>query len=530
MASFNLLTEPWIPAADAGGVVKERGIMETLLNAHELSAIVDPAPPIQFGIYRFLIAFVMDAYEITELEQVEELLNAGKFSQEILNNYVELKARDCFDLFHPSAPFMQSPPDPEIKEDTESVVRLFQHLPSGSFGTFFHHVKANVHAISPAVCARGLLTISPFMTSGGAGYSPSINGSPPWYVLVSGRNLFEIIVFNSLWMEIPGLAGDEPVAWRSKKTVIPKEEAKCSSVLEGLTWRPRRLRFIPDTGGNCSYTGNESPVLVRNMVYGFGFKFAGGWTDPQVAYKVTDKGPSPLRSREERDLWRDTGPLMLLRQEDYLGDNGKISFRRPIVVDQFRELKKLGVIAKAVPEQIEVFGIRTDGNMKIFEWQHVSLALPLEVAQNPRAGSQIQAALDLGEKVAYLMKKALKLAYPREGKGNDKAFETIVQSSQQEVWSALHDSFEQEYLPALALQNVDDANAQLELAEKWKKTLQSVSYVTFEAAVDSLDADAESIRRQVHARDFFRKVVSQSLYPSPDKGQKSKSDRRKGKT
>lgn len=527
MASFNVLTEPWIPAADLDGGVEERGILRTLLMAPELSGIVDPAPPIQFGLYRFLIAFAMDALAIKEVEQVEELLSRGEFDEAKLQHYVDATGRDRFDLFHSDFPFMQSPREPGVGEKPKSIAELFQHLPSGTFATHFNHVKPEDQALSPSVCARGLMTIAPFMTAGGAGYSPSINGAPPWYVLARGDNLFQTIVLNCFALTNLGLDGDEPAAWRSQKRVIPRKEMRCSTILEGLTWRPRQIRLIPGDGGRCSYTGEESPVLVRQMVFSFGFKFSGDWIDPNVAYRESDKGRSPLRPREDRELWRDIGPLMLLRKEEYESENGKVRFSRPLVMEQLKELYWSGVLPRPKVEVVEAYGVRTDGKMKVFEWQYERLGLPMEAEQKQDSGRQLQRAMDLAEKVAYCLRAALKTAYPREGKGNEHAFETAIRSAERRFWSKLRLRFDGDFLLPLADQDENDPYAQPKLEEEWKKILLKAGWEVFEASLDPYDANADSLERQVKARDHFARAISGSLYPS--KSGKEKGDKGKGR-
>lgn len=501
MASFNVLTDPWIPTIDASGKITERGIVDTLLQAHSLVGISDPAPPIEFGIYRLLIAFVMDAYQLRTLDQLEDLVGAGAFDGTVIDDYVATVGRERFDLFDVNHPFLQSPPEEGIGEKPDLVVRLFQHLPSGTFATHFHHASEDSHAICPADCVRGLVTIAPFMTAGGAGYSPSVNGAPPWYVLVRGRNLFETICLNCYVLD-PRLYG-EPPAWRSTVRVGPKEERKCSSLLEALTWRPRRVRLIPGEGGQCTYCGRSSFLLVRQMVFSFGFKSAGGWIDPQVAYRYDNEGPSPLRPREDRELWRDTGPLMLLTQKDYESDNGRVRYQRPFVVQQLSELRRDGAVPPEEPLILDVYGMRTDMKMKIFEWQQETLALPSRVAENPRAGSLVQQALEAAEEVSFALGVALKRAYPRQGSGNDKALGNLITSARQVFWTALRLRFEQDFIGILANQGAVDATAEAELRRVWNEALRECGTLALEGALEQLDSDAKALRRQVEARSFF---------------------------
>ena len=46
--------------------------------------VVDPAPPIQFGLYRLLIAFVQHALRLQEIEDLKDALDLGKFDDRFL--------------------------------------------------------------------------------------------------------------------------------------------------------------------------------------------------------------------------------------------------------------------------------------------------------------------------------------------------------------------------------------------------------------------------------------------------------------
>ena len=59
-ASFQILTQPWIPVKELDGSMKELSLLETLERAHLLSEIQDPSPMVEYSVYRFLIVFLMD--------------------------------------------------------------------------------------------------------------------------------------------------------------------------------------------------------------------------------------------------------------------------------------------------------------------------------------------------------------------------------------------------------------------------------------------------------------------------------------
>jgi CRISPR system Cascade subunit CasA len=505
MASFSVLTEPWIPTVDVDGGERQRGIIDTLVNAHELTAVTDPAPPIEFGLYRLLIALVLDAYRIANLDQLESILATGRFDEAKIRGYVDAVGPERFDLFDPMHPFLQSPPLSGFDETADVAVRLFQHLPSGTAPMHFYHAGEGSHAFCPKDCARALTAIAPFMTAGGQGLSPSVNGAPPWYLLVRGASLFETLVLNAYALE-DRYAGGLP-AWRSEVPVEPKAQRACSSLLEGLTWRPRRVRLVPEEGGACTYCGRESPVLVRRAVFTYGFRSVGGWIDPQVPYRYDSQGSTPLRPKEDRELWRDTGPLMLLRRNDYVSENGKIRFDRPHVIDQRVELIRDRAFPRERPLQVDAYGMRTD-QMKVFEWYHESLTIPMSVADNPRASLLAQQALELAETVAWAIGSAIKRAYPRQASGNKKALGGVISSARAGFWAELRPRFERDFLGVLGAQLPDEIGQEEQLRQQWRSILRRLGSSAFEEAIAPLDSDAEALRRQVEARAYLANVLS----------------------
>ncbi len=512
LASFNLLKDAWIPVADSSGRIAEGSIMDVLTNAHNLAGISDPSPVVEFGLYRFLVAFVMDAFSVDDFDAIESLLDKGIFAPETLRMYVEEIGLSRFDLFNCTTPFYQVDEEAAEKLRVVSVAALMRHLPAGSFATHFHHVKEEDQAWSPAVCARALVSIPAFMTAGGRGYSPSVNGNPPWYVLVLGENLFTTIVLNCCGLDIPGLRGSNPPAWRSG-TQIVGERRRCNSLLEGLTWQPRRIRLIPSEGGTCTYTGRESSMLVRNMSFGPGLMFEGEWTDPQVAYMITKNGATPLRAQGDKEIWRDVGPLMLLREHDYEGGKGKqkVRFARPAVVNQFLILRDERVISASESLSVQVYGIRTDGKMKLYEWAREKLSLQAEIAQRPIAAATVQSNIESAELVAYYLDDAIKRIYPEEGKRNKRAFKTLQWRAQRRYWADLYPVFEKDFLSVLVTGDVEDADFIDDMRYQWTVSAIRQATEVFNWIASPLEVDADSMERVAKARICLNRKAAYSL-------------------
>ncbi len=145
MATFNLLTEPWIPVTDRSGNIIERGILDTLREAHNLAEISDPSPLIQFGIYRLLIAFVMDALEFKKEPDLIKAIERKKFNMDAIEAYAG-RWKPRFDLFDDTHPFMQSPSNEKVEHETLPVNYLFHHTSPGHTSQFLYHDLNKHHA------------------------------------------------------------------------------------------------------------------------------------------------------------------------------------------------------------------------------------------------------------------------------------------------------------------------------------------------------------------------------------------------
>lgn len=109
-ASFQILTQPWIPVKELDGSMKELSLLETLERAHLLSEIQDPSPMVEYSVYRFLIVFLMDMLRPEDEEVLEELLDEGQFDWDTIQRYVRQCEQEgvSFDLFDSERPFLQT--------------------------------------------------------------------------------------------------------------------------------------------------------------------------------------------------------------------------------------------------------------------------------------------------------------------------------------------------------------------------------------------------------------------------------------
>lgn len=526
MTTFDTITEPWVPVVTAGGAPHAVGLREALTRAHDFAAVRDPLPLVECGLYRLLVALALDIFfiepepEESNLSDLAALLSSGRFDAAQVGAYFACHA-DRFDLFSEARPFLQTPG--MEAEAPKPLAALLPPQPSGTNVNHFHHAHEDDFGVSPAAAARLLTTLAPFMTAGGAGLSPSVNGAPPWYVLPTGDTLFETICLNlcliGKYLEEPGVP-----AWRDDARPVPGGPNKRTTAgyAEALTWRPRRIRLVAGgLAGRCALSGEECPSLVHTM------KFAAGdaceqpfpWRDPNVSYYFSDaaKIQLPLRPKEGREAWRDTAPLALLEE-------GRQGNDRPAVITQFAGLVR-DYIRSDDPAGLELrltlYGMRTDGKMKIFEWQRETLALPAALILGRRFADDARAGMTCAEEAAGALRFAVKLAYTRGGGGNKAAFETRVGEASRQYFAAVRPRYDELLWALTRLDPEADAEACRAPLAGFRAALKREGWRALEEAIGDLDTDADALERWVNAREFFARELPKRLGEAPKTKEKA---------
>lgn len=304
--AYSVLTEPVIPVLWLDGTSSSIGIRETFLRAHEIRDIQGETPLERYALLRLLIAFAMDMLHPRNSYERRDLLDAGQFDQDVFDQYTALCEKDGprFDLFDSEHPFMQSRYDEKLDEKAKKPAAAIVHsLPSGNNHVFIDHRTAGIHALSFSRAFHAALASYLFCVSGTAGPS-SVNNTPPVYAIMLGYNLFETIIVNMLSEKEAGSLpyGSGLVPWRNEGTVIPKEKVAAITLLEGLTWMPRRITLFPDESGT-----------VRCVYCQAGLDFKGNhlWNDPHVPkFKKKDETYGTVKPELGRSMWRDAGALM----------------------------------------------------------------------------------------------------------------------------------------------------------------------------------------------------------------------------
>lgn len=70
---FDLIAEPWIPVVNGDETISYVGIWDALQTAAESKGISDASPLVEFGLYRLLSVFLMDALRPEDQFALEDL-------------------------------------------------------------------------------------------------------------------------------------------------------------------------------------------------------------------------------------------------------------------------------------------------------------------------------------------------------------------------------------------------------------------------------------------------------------------------
>lgn len=518
--SFNLWSEAWISVETRAGGLARVGIRDALVNAHDYIALYDASPLVVVGIHRLLTAILQDALAPKSKAQLEKLWEDGKFSAEKIEQFGKRYA-DRFDLFAEDKPFLQSadlalfPQTKEEQRDATTVARLFSETPSGTLVTHYRHSVQDEQIYAPATAAAGLVAMPAFISSGGPGLMPSINGVPPIYVLPSGTNLFEtlarsLIAQNVLADQYPDENQDR--AWWQRKLPTKVEQSKKGQnqlarvgYLHGLTFPARKVRLHPERiNGICTRSGEKSDWMVRTMIFKMGESLqedASTWRDPFVAYKIPAPPPksakrkahakpkkkkekeTPLRPIRGKAAWREFTGLFMQRQE-------KQQTLRPLFVSQLAQLESHQEI---VTYPFRCVALQTDGKMKFFEWLDFGFDVPPALLQDPDGALWTERALEFAGQAAATLTRVFASAFGDKSKNAEK-FKRLKERMEADYWAELANAFRQYVL------DLGDRATQPQTLEQWCEATAQIAQQQFDQAADATGDDGASLKHIVQGK------------------------------
>ncbi len=396
--SYSVIWDPVIPVTFLDGNSNEIGIRETFVRAHEIIDLQCDSPVERYALFRLLIAFAIDMIRPERSSDRKALLKKGCFDKAAVDAYIAACERNGsrFDLFDSTHPFMQAAYNKETDEKAiKPVAKLEMSLPSGNNHIFLDHRPETIPSMTPAEAFRAMISLYVFCTAGAQGYPSGVNNTPPVYSRIVGRTLFEAIVLNMVaTKEHPGIE-DGTVPWRNEETLIPKHEYVTISLLEALTWQPRRITLMQEEDG-----------MVRHIAFQQGKNFRGNelWRDPHVAYRCSKKGEwSSVKPQPGRALWRDIGTL--------LSDSSNARFRPPLTVSRSGEL----LDSISAPLIIQQVGLVTN-QASYVTWIEDQLSIPICLLEDDLLASVVREDAEASETAQHMLVECINSRYSHDKK------------------------------------------------------------------------------------------------------------------
>jgi len=503
---FNLWTEPWITVERRDGARVHLSIEQTLLDAHDLLALYEPSPLVVVGIHRLLTAILQDAFNPQNEDDLADLwaAGAGRFPEQAVRGFGAQYAHR-FDLFSEDVPFLQSadlPLQPEKRDKRWEIAILFFELPTSTFVAHYRHGISSDHVFCPICAARGLLTIPPFATSGGAGIKPSINGVPPIYILPGGATLFERLWASLMLPEFqPSAASttEDAVWWRHAPVVGYKDEVHEVSYLHSLTFPARRVRLHPERIDTpCTRCGAASDWGVRTMVYQMGEsrpKDAPFWQDPFAAYRVRGDAPTPIRPQEGKALWREFATLFLPMTRE---EGQKEHTLPPSVLYQRGALADEGIGPDYGLFPVRCVGLRTE-KAKIFEWLDAGFDVPASLLHDINGSDEVRRGIDLASECARSITRTFRQSFGRAGTEHHANVKNRMVDA---YWSALAGPFRTFVNGAAARETRKAARVE------WIERAVAEGKTAFSAAAESVGDSAIALRQRAEGLDLCRKFLN----------------------
>ena len=386
MTSFNVLDEGWIPVETMEGQRELLGIRKTLEHAHTIRAIRDASPLVEYGLYRFLQVFLMDALRPADSLELEDILDVGKFDMNAVEEYIAVCEGEgvSFDLFDEKRPFLQVPYNEkwDAKVEMKSVHELDYTIPHGNNHVHFDHREESQFAMELPEAARMLPTALLFCTAGAQKYPSGVNGAPPYYAVIDGDNLFETLCYTLIPVDEINIPFDDPpVLWRYQEPIEPKKKVTETSELLGMLFPTRRIRLIPEEGSGMI----QSVYLSQGMNY----ISKDTWTDPSVTYRYMDSGRAPLRPKREKAVWRNFNDVIDVQNQ-----------HAPEILWLYRKVSTSEIV------RLTLYGVETSNASYLQVMRH-TLQFPAKLAERDGYVRWMQNMIEAAERLARSLKKAL---------------------------------------------------------------------------------------------------------------------------
>lgn len=481
---YSVLTEPVIPVLMPDGEEKSIGIRDVFLEAHQIKDISGSNPLERYALLRLLIAFAMDMLHPETSYDRMDLLQTGQFDAAVLDSYIQECEKDGprFDLFDPVHPFLQSRYDEKMDAKAKKpAATIFHALPSGNNHIFIDHRLAISHRIGIPEIFRALCATYVFCVSGTAGPS-SVNNTPPLFTIVIGRNLFETVLINMVSKaEAAPLdygVGDPP--WRKQRIIVPKEQVASVSLIEGLTWMPRRITLIHEKDSN----------VIENLYCQAGLNFKGNdlWNDPHVPkFRKKDDTFGTVKPDLSREVWRDVGSLLY--------DHDSRQIRQPLAI---RCLKNI-YDDDDIPEWVMIRAAGLITNQAAYTgWNESELSIPSLFLYNEEKAGTFREDIHLIELLQAMIYSNVQRCFDKPRNSSPGEEHEAASQCKQYFLKAAHD-----FLFGEDLMEIRNDTPAAEHNVFFGKIIRKLIQDTLTQILHAMGNDSDAIMRQMEAEKWI---------------------------
>lgn len=512
--SFNLLTEPWLPVVGLDANKKFLSLHDFLRTAHELERFDFPLPGLETAVLRFLVAMVHIVGAPANKQEWEAWLMRGKFDDAFINGL--RKYEDKLDLFSPTEPFMQVVDfdGREIDDDeTKYFILSVQGASSSHWDHKFFNSFPTYFRLSTHAATWMLLFYNMFTKMDGRGYKFGINGSPPLTTFIISENLYESIIYNSIYNEfikdytLKQFLGQPCAGWINRYSEAEINAGKIR-IQDGFLWKSRSILLFPELnndGSECILTNHITPIVIKRMAFAPQRKILkenNFWFDPNVTYRYRDNTIKSLLPDSTLPVWREYPSLTYIKKHEIKDKQGKIKeYRIPaLVIQQLYNSRFFEGINRRL--RLHVLSYKTD-NFKIELNKESLLPIFPELIDDVEIYTRLQLMIQEVELFQYNLHSSFKIAYNIKKGSKQKPPE--FQSS---YWHELGSAFE-ESLAELA-ETDRDPN---EVLRDWKILLAEHVRATFKRHTEKLLINPKHLKHYQSAHAYLESRIRNELLP-----------------
>ena len=389
--SFDLRTEPWIPATFiSDGQEHMVSLTDALLNARDIRSIGGDMPIQTPAITRLLLSVL---YGLCPggppLDEWRELWDEGPFGDDI-TDYLDQYA-DRWDLFDERTPFFQVADLRTEKGTYSGLEKLIFDVPNGD-PFFTTRLGEGLQRISFAEAARWLVTAQAFDPSGiksGAVGDPRVKGGKGYPIgiawtgnlgvlICEGANLWQTLLLNFVGSELnphgePLPWSDDMPAWeRPHPTALatpgldqehPGDVRRFHGPATLMTWQSRRIRLIHDDQWVTGVIIANGDQLKPQMADSHETMTAWRESEPQEKALGQPLVYMPRTHTPNRAIWR--GIATFLPSGAISGEQPAKS-KPPLTVDWLNKLELRGLLPD-IQVRMHAYGVTYGSNNSVID-------------------------------------------------------------------------------------------------------------------------------------------------------------------